>query len=166
MTTADVVPAFLTVCPAIAPAWRDNLAFWGDETNRGHYNDAGVIAQHLVDSFERDDTAEFPAAFAVLERCLLEGDAEAQNLAVVGVIEGIQNVASHRPFGPEVFLLWLGPASRAAWDELCVFWGQVAEAKAAGLLGPAPGQPVLPVMDPVEIQDPALRRIVEQVYRK
>ena len=58
MTTADVVPAFLTVCPAIAPAWRDNLAFWGDETNRGHYNDVGVIAQHLVDSFERDDTAE------------------------------------------------------------------------------------------------------------
>ena len=166
MTTADVVPAFLAACPAIAPAWRDNLAFWGDEPHRGDYNDAGVIAQHLVDSYERGELAEFPAVFAVLERCFAEGDAEVQNLAAVGVVEGIQNVASHRPFGPEVFLAWLEPASRAAWNELCVFWGQVAEAKAAGLLGPPPGQPAPPVVDPADVQDPALRRIVEQVYRK
>lgn len=166
MTTADVVPAFLAVCPAIAPAWRENLAFWGDETNRGYYNDAGVIAQHLVDSFGRGDLSEFPAVFAVLERCFAEGDADAQNLAAVGVVEGIQNVASHRPFGPDVFLAWLGLASRAAWDELCVFWDQVAEAKAVGLLGLPPGQPPTPVVDPADVQDPALRKIVEQVYRK
>ena len=166
MTTADVVPALLAVCPAIAPAWRDHLAFWGDETKRGHYNDAAVIAQHLVDSFERGEVEEFPAAFAVLERCFAEGDAEAQNLAAVGVIEGIQNVASHRPFGPEVFLPWLGLASRAEWDELYVFWGQVAEAKTAGLLGPSPGQPAPPVVDPADVQDTSLRRIIEQMYRK
>ena len=166
MTDADVVPAFLAVCPAIAPAWQEYLASWGSETNRGHYNDAGVVAQHLVDSYERDELVEFPAVFAALERCFAEGDAEAQNLAAVGVVEGIQNVASHRPFGAEVFLPWLGPASRAAWDELCVFWGQVAAAKAAGLLGPSPGQPAPPVVDPADIQDPALRRMVEQMCRK
>ena len=91
---------------------------------------------------------------------------DAQNLAAVGVIEGIQNVASHRPFGPEVFLGWLGPASRAAWDELCMFWGQVAAAKAAGLLGPSPDQPAPPVVDPADVQDPSLRRVIEQLYRK
>ena len=163
MTTADVVPALLAVCPSTAPAWREHLAFWGDEPHRGHYNDAGVVAQHLVDSYERGELAEFPTAFAELERCFAEGDAEAQNLAAVGVVEGIQNVASHRPFGAEVFLPWLG---RAAWDELCVFWGLVAEAKAAGLLGPPAGQPAPPVVDPADVQDLALRRIIEQVYRR
>ena len=32
------------------------------------------------------------------------------------------HIASHRPFGPFVFLDWLGPQSRSAWDELCRFW--------------------------------------------
>ena len=166
MMIADVAPAFIAVCPTIDAAWRDYLAFWGDDTNRGYYNDASVIAQHLVASFERGELAEFPAAFALLERCFAEGNAEVQNLVAVGVIEGIQNVASHRLFGPQVFRPWLGSASRAAWDKLCDFWGKVAEAKAAGLLGPTSTQPASPIVDSGEIQVPDLRSFLEQMYRK
>ena len=166
ITVADVVPAFLAVCPTIGPAWQEYLAFWGDESNRGLFNDAAVIAHHLVDSFARGEVSEFPAAFAVLEACLAEANDQVRNLVMEGVIEDIQNIASHRAFGPSVFCRWLGPLSRAAWDEVICWWEQLAEAKAAGLLVRRPGQPPSPVMDPREVQDPALRRMIEELYRK
>ncbi|MBI3462797.1 MAG: hypothetical protein HY000_07020 [Planctomycetes bacterium] len=122
MMAADVVPVFLVACPGIRPAWQKHLDAWGSEP-RGDYNDVSVIVDHLVDSFERGDLSEFPAAFAAIERCLVEGDSKAQELVVIGIIEGIQNVASHRPFGRSVFCKWLGPESHAAWNELCRFWG-------------------------------------------
>jgi hypothetical protein len=166
MTVAEVVPAFLAACPTVCPAWREHLDFWGDEPDRGVYNDAAVIAHHLVDSYERGDVLEFPAAFALVERCLAEGDDPTRELVMVGVIEDIQNIASHRQFGPGVFVKWLGPASRAAWDEVIGWWDQLAQAKAAGLLEPRPGQPETPVVDPSDVQDMALRRMIEQLYRR
>ncbi len=166
MTVADVVPGFLAACSAIDAAWRVHLEFWGDAPDRGIYNDAAVIAHHLVDSFELGEISEFPAAFALLERCLVEGDEPVRELVMVGVIEDIQNIASHRSCGPDVFVAWLGPASRAAWDEVNRWWDELAAAKAAGLLKPSPGQAAPAVVDPDEVQDPALRRMVEQLYRK
>jgi hypothetical protein len=81
---------------------------------------------------------------------------------MVGIIEDIQNIASHREFGPSVFCRWLSPLSRAAWDEVIGWWEQLAAAKAAGLLS----QPPSPVVDPADVQDPALRRMIEQLYRQ
>jgi hypothetical protein len=166
MTVNEVVPALLAACPTAGSAWQTHLDFWKGEMDRGLYNDAAVIAHHLVESFERDELLEFPSAFAVLERCLIEGDKEARDLATIGVIEDIQNIASHRHFGAGVFVAWLGPASRAAWDVVLGWWEQLAEAKAAGLLEPRPGQSTPPVVDPSDVQDPALRRMIEQLYRK
>ena len=166
MKVADIVPAFLAACPSMGPAWEQHLEFWRGEANRGYYNDASVVANQLVDNFERGDLSEFAAAFALLERCLAEGDQQATGLATIGVIEDIQNIASHRSFGPWVFYEWLGPRSRAAWDELCEFWRQVGAAKEAGLLEPNSGAPSTPPPDPSQIQDESLRRMLEQLYRK
>jgi len=165
MKVADVVPAFIVACPSISPAWQQYLEFWHGEPERGHFNDAGVVAHHLVDSFERGDLSEFPTAFALLERCLGDGDQQAKELAVIGIIEDIQNIASHRPFGPSVFYEWLGPQSRSAWDDLCDSWRRIAEAKAAGLLDSLPDQPSAPPVDSSEIEDPTLRRMIESLYR-
>ncbi|MCI0357958.1 MAG: hypothetical protein L0211_05720 [Planctomycetaceae bacterium] len=164
MKASDVIPAFLAACPNIGSTWQEHLEFWDGEIERGDYNDASVVAHYLVDSFERGELVEFPAAFAVLERCLIEGDQNAQELAVVGIIEDIQNIALHRPFGPLVFYEWLGPSSRVAWDELCAFWQQVAAAKPAGLLEPRATQPA-PAIDPSQIEDSTLRRIAESLDR-
>jgi hypothetical protein len=166
MKGADVVPAFLAVCPTIGPAWQQYLESWSGEPERGHYNDAGVVAHHIVDSFERGDLSEFPTAFALLERCVSDGDEQASERAVIGIIEDIQNIGSHRSFGPWVFYEWLGPQSRSAWDKLCESWRQVADAKAAGLREPRPDQPSAPQPDPSGIQDPALRRMIESLYRR
>ena len=104
--------------------------------------------------------------FALLERYVSDGDDQANERAVIGIIEDIQNIGSHRSFGPWVFYEWLGPQSRLAWDTLCESWRQVAEAKAAGLREPRPDQPSAPQPDPSEIQDPALRRTIESLYRR
>jgi hypothetical protein len=133
MLATGVVPAFLAACPGMEPAWQKHLEFWDNEPARGDYNDARVVAQYLVDCYERGDLSEFPAAFAVLERCLVEGDEAARELAVAGIIEGIQNITSHRPFGADVFCQWLGPKSRTSWDLLNQFWNAVTRAKRADL---------------------------------
>jgi hypothetical protein len=166
MTTAEAISTFLSVCPTINSAWAEHLKFWGDDPQRGVFNDAAVIAHHLVDSFGRGDESEFPAAFALLERCLLDGDDGVRSFAVIGVIEGIQNIASHRPFGRQVFYPFLGPMSRAAWDELCESWQRVISAKAAGLLEPPVGHAAASSVDPSQVEDPALRRILEQMHRR
>jgi hypothetical protein len=166
MKVTDVVPAFLSACPSAAHAWEEYMRRWNGQAERGHYNDAGVIAHHLVDRFEGGHLDEFPAAFALLEGCLVEGDEQTKELASIGIIEDIQNIASHRPFGPRVFYQWLGSESRAAWDQLCEDWQKVAEAKAAGLLEPEGGQSSAPPPDPSQIEDPALRCMLEQIYRK
>src|SRR5687768_5587929 len=99
MTVGEIAPAFLAVCPSFSDEWERHLDFWEGEPERGPYNDAGVIARHLVGRFELGDYSEFPAAFELLERCLAEGNEGVREIAIIGLIEGIQNVASHRPFG-------------------------------------------------------------------
>jgi hypothetical protein len=93
---ADLVPAFLAVCPRIAPSWQQYLDSWRGESQRAHYNDACVVAHHLVDRFEHSDLSEFPAAFALLERCLVQGDGQTKELAAIGIIEDIQKFVLQR----------------------------------------------------------------------
>ncbi len=123
MKVSEIVPAFLAASPALTAPWVDHLAFWQGETDRGEYNDVAVVAQYLVDSYEIDNLSDFPATFAVLERCLAEGDEETIDVTTIGIIEGIQTIASHRPFGPAVFERWLGPRSRLAWLVGVAAWG-------------------------------------------
>jgi hypothetical protein len=61
----------------------------------GAHNDAAEFARYLVESYERGETNEFPTVFVTLERILNEGDEEARGIATVGIIEGVQTVASH-----------------------------------------------------------------------
>lgn len=161
MKVDDVVPAFLAACPTIKPAWDEYLRTWDYEADRGHFNDIGVIAHHLVDSLERRELSEFPAAFELLERCLIEGDEQVRELLKVGLIEDIQNVGSHRSLGPKPFHHWLGQLSEAAWHEVEQWWEQLREVKAAGEL-----QTQSPPKVPGDIHDPALRRMIERIYRK
>jgi hypothetical protein len=59
--------------PALSWPWRNSLAI----------------------SYEQNDTSEFPAAFAAVEKILNEGNQEADDLAGIGVIEDLQTIASH-----------------------------------------------------------------------
>lgn len=81
-----------------------------------------VFAQHTVDNYANGITAECGPLFAAIERILEIGDEDAIGLAVTGVLEDIQTISTHHPFGPAVFEPWLGPKSRQAWAETDALW--------------------------------------------
>jgi hypothetical protein len=65
-----------------------------------------VGVELLVDKQLSGDTDSFGALFSPVERCLLEGDDEAVNLVVVGLLEELQNSnithARITPSGPPI----------------------------------------------------------------
>src|SRR5688572_9524954 len=105
ITRKQVLPLLMEATPGFEESWRKHLAWWG-EKERGDFNDVAEFAQYVVESFTAGKTSELPAVFAALERILVEGDASAKELAVIGVLEDIQPIASHRPFGFKAFEEW------------------------------------------------------------
>jgi hypothetical protein len=148
----------------LAAPWEEHLAFWHGESDRGIYNDVSVISDYLVERYEAGDLSEFPPAFAVLERCLVEGDVETRDVATISILEGVQTVASHRPFGTQVFEQWLQPRSRLAWLVGAAAWRcEFALADVLrGQLGSA-GQG-LSMPDLTGVQSAEIRDMVERLY--
>jgi hypothetical protein len=146
-------------------AWQEYQDRWPDE-DRNTFNDMAVIAHYLVDCYERGALAEFPAAFSVLEQCLAQGDMQVRDAATIGVIEDLQNIASHRSFAPKAIEPWLQPLSRTAWEKLAASWREVSSL--ADMLrketGVAPQSAQMP--DVQQVQDPELRQMLESLYRK
>lgn len=69
-----------------------------------------LLAGHSADPF-----------FAVVERVFAEGDAEAQNLCVVGLFESLQG-RNYREGDADLVERHLGPLSQAAWADLIEGW--------------------------------------------
>ena len=95
---------------------------WEGETEAVPYLGAAVFSRHIVDRYESGDTSTYSEGFDVIEQLIVEGSEDVRGLATVGILEGIQNIASWTPFGPEVFRKWLGARSKEAWDELNIVW--------------------------------------------
>ncbi len=78
----------------------------------------GELAHYVVEAYEQGNTTQYQELFSAVEHVLQKGDREIQNLIWVGLLEDIQNIASHCSFGPDAFRSWLGPQSLIAWDEV------------------------------------------------
>ena len=108
--------------PAVVPAWEEHIADWDGEHGSVPYISASVFSRHIVGAFEAGETTSFPSGFGLIEKLVEEGNDEVRGITIVGILEGIQNAASWKSFGPRVFIQWLGPRSREAWDELESLW--------------------------------------------
>lgn len=117
----EVVPLILDGCPGFVPMWEKHRAFWQGE-HAGIYNDLSEFANFIVDCYARQDIEPIAAAFGVIEQLLCDGDEEVRAAASIGFLEDVRNSASWRPFGPAVFIQWLGPKSKQAWDEIEATW--------------------------------------------
>jgi hypothetical protein len=115
-----VMPLLLEACPSFGPAWQDyaqNPLYRPDLL----YIHLGEFAAHLVGLMKRNQLAEFPAVFAVVERLHVEGDSYVREAATIGLLEGLQNIPGS-DFDPKVFAPFLDRDSRMFWDRLNEFW--------------------------------------------
>lgn len=127
ITAADVPGLLLRSCPSFAQSWEAVREENEDTDNPGGrlgYLDAGHFIRHLVSLKLAGTVDEFPAAFDLLERLVVEGDEYVSNLAVIGYLEGLQmRTVTDRGLDPESdFAPWLRPTCRAYWQAICRFW--------------------------------------------
>jgi hypothetical protein len=163
--------AFETIVAAVPdfqPRYQKFQVDWQDE-DIPWYVAMGELAHYIVEAYEQGDTTQYQKLFSAVERVLNTGDSEVQNLIWVGLLEDIQNIASHRSFGPDVFRVWLGPESLIAWDEINRGMRKVAEWASqqhrhddcSGGTGSFDPETALS-----QVENPELRRIIELMYRK
>jgi hypothetical protein len=136
------------------------------------------LASLVVDLFEAGHAEEIRPAFDLVEDLIASGQESERHAAVVGFLETIQNVASHRKCGAVAFEQFLGPASQSAWAELAEIWNgktslaEVVASETGAKLRPtwwqfwrkrkrrAPREMLN------EVQNPELRKILEQITRE
>ena len=164
MTYEAVMEELLSAAPGFAPRRATFVKQWQDEEFLPLYIGMAELGHYLVESYAAKTTQEFGPLFAAIERQLLAGDSELANLIVVGLFEVIQNVASHQPFGYEVFERWLGPESLVRWRDIDQYMRQVAEWAEHN---PPPDSPSLDPETALEqVKDPQLRRFILGDFRK
>ena len=108
---------FRAACPSYADRWNQYRSESHFEASL-LYVHLGDFARHIVALLSAGDVGELAAVCAVIERLHLEGDAYVQEAATIGLLEGIQNVASHDETGLDPVVERLGPVSRSWWRGL------------------------------------------------
>jgi hypothetical protein len=136
------------------------------------------LATHCVDLFETTNAEDVGPAFKLAEHLIGTGSSEEGNAAILGFLETVQNVASHRKCGSAPFEQFLGPRSQSAWIDLNRVWrgkaslAEVVAAETGANLRPRWWQfwkkrnTARPADLLMEIQNPELRRIIEQITRE
>ena len=120
--TDTLTSDLLQVFPKARERWNAHLDYWGGEEDRGLYNDIAVFAHYIVDSYRESQTEEFEAGFSLIEDMITEGPADVRKLMMIGLLEDVQNISSHDGWGYQDFERWMGPNSKAAWQEVARMW--------------------------------------------
>ena len=107
----EIIPTILAICPGFTPRWEEHLRYWYRGDN-GIFNDTAEFVHYLVECYEYGSLARMPVIFETIERFIVEGTEDTKQVAILGILETLQCVASHRPFGEEAFVKYLRPKSK------------------------------------------------------
>jgi hypothetical protein len=116
----QVMPMLVNACPSFSKRWAEHRAFYAD--NELLYVALGEFAHHLVELRVANRTEEFGKVFELIERMHLDGDPYVKEVATIGMLEGIQNVAGNSGVEPEQFVEYLKPESAKWRGQLNDFW--------------------------------------------
>ena len=83
---------------------------------------AGDFARYLLNAYRDNDTSILAKAGDFIENLYSYGDNEVDNLAMVGFLEGIQNVWGNNRTNPDELLEYLGDKSKDGWLYLNRSW--------------------------------------------
>lgn len=123
----------LEACPSFLPIYKEFLSEWQEDEDTKleglpYYLALGDLAHHLIELLKVRNTKSFSKVFEVVETWHVEGTNYVKEAATIGLLEGIQNIASHdKSINSEDFLFWLGPISKESWHKLNQFWNRVLE---------------------------------------
>jgi hypothetical protein len=91
------------------------------------YIEMAAVARFLAEKVRSGDVEHFESFFETVERCLDEGSDEAVGLVMVGLLEDLQN-SNITELDSNVWVPYLKPTSRRAWQAVEDFWNGDAEA--------------------------------------
>ncbi len=130
ITAENVIDRLIESCPSFLGAsdLYDFMAWSEDEGKPDAYVRVGAFAEHLFRLVERRDAGGLATIFATIDQLLDEGDHEIYDLVAMGLLEPLQNAASHAdpPGVASQIRDLLGPAAGRAWDESEMLWSAAA----------------------------------------
>jgi hypothetical protein len=164
------IEQLVAAAPNFRSRWEYFLKESRDEEAPPWFVGIGELAHYVVESYAEGVTVEFPNLFSTVEALLQNPDPETENLIAVGLFEDIQNIASHRDFGPAPFRRLLGPRSLVVWDQVDTNMRRVAEWSAQNEPRWWQIWRRRRVFDAkqalAQVENPELRKIIEANYRK
>lgn len=93
-----------------------------ESSERLYYLDISEITRFIVDKIKAGQISFFEELFNQIEFILSNCDSYVEELIVIGLFEGIQNVGGKDINYYQSFNQWLKPLSKRNWDELIDFW--------------------------------------------
>jgi hypothetical protein len=121
---SDVALTFARLCPELAKRRRKRAV--EEQARRAPYEVMGDVAQQVAANPEAPWLVNI---FAEAERVVGEADQAGAEMVLLGLLENLQNIASHHdtPAQPEQLEAMLGAACSAAWQRLNATWASVAK---------------------------------------
>ncbi|HJR59808.1 MAG TPA: hypothetical protein VJ813_10430 [Vicinamibacterales bacterium] len=119
---SQLFPLLLEACPSYEAVWNTFLAEYADEPEPLSYVALAQFARHLSNVLAAGDQQSLRRVFDLLERLIIDGDADAQEATVVGIIKNLQNEHLHQNTKPDDYLPYLLPESERWWGKVRGFW--------------------------------------------
>jgi hypothetical protein len=163
LSQGEAFDLLVTACPSFLTSHDldEFIATFEEEDTPDTFVRAMAFDHHLATLIASRDVEELPGVFVALDRLLTDGDAEAVELATLGVIEALANVCSHPDVGAsgaEVVEL-LGDAALAVWADNDELWREARRWRPEGA-------PSMSDADYAGIDNMQLRRYVQGNYRR
>jgi hypothetical protein len=114
----QMIPLFLAACPGLQPTWaRYVVQTMNSKSPSGQQNPVfDVVFPYLFGHVKRNYFKEIPAAFAVMETLLSEGDEETRILVETDILIPLQTAVASFPRSAEMVEQWLGPHAQVVWQ--------------------------------------------------
>lgn len=122
ITRSQMFPLLVEACPSYEADWRQFLAEYADDPEPLTYIAIVQFARHLSQVLAAGDQESLRRVFDLLERLIVDGDAEVQEAAVVGIIKNLQNADLHHVTKPDDYRPFLLPESERWWGKVRTFW--------------------------------------------
>lgn len=119
----EMMGVLIASSPEFASTWRQFVCEWQGSAELPLYVALGQFARHLIELHTQGDTERLTQAFRSIEHLLCDGDDYVREAATIGILETLQNLASHGHTRAKEYEPFLGEVSRRQWDALNRFWG-------------------------------------------